>query len=104
MRRQPDGKPGGTPGAAASNECTQSTRWVWRMRKIALPPEGQEAQRPEGPRPKMGGFPRKGQRVSLQITYGAGASAWCKVSARGRTWWVTGDEALLDVLRRVIGS
>lgn len=104
MSRRPEGKAGGTPAAADTNECTTSTRWETRIVKIAVRPEGQERQRPEGPRPALGRFPRKGERVSLQVTYGAGGSAWCKVTARGRSWWATGDMALLDVLRRILAE
>lgn len=102
MATQHDGKPAGTAGAAASNECTTSTRWEWRRVKIAVPAEGQARRPPEGRQPALGRFPRKGERVTLTASYGAGGAAWFRIQARGRSWWITGDAALLDVVRRVL--
>lgn len=74
------------------------------MVKIARRPEGQANQPPEGRRPRMARWPSKGERVTLTATYGAGGSCWFRVQGRGRSFWVTGDQALLDVVRTVIGE
>lgn len=99
-----EGKPGGTPGAAATNDCTTSTRWETRIVKIAVRPKGHANQPPEGRQPRPGRFPNKGERVTITCSYGAGGAAWFMVQGGGRKWWVTGDTALLDVIRMALAG
>lgn len=103
MSRQAEGKPSGTDGAPDQEQVYPSTRWASRMVKISTAPKALQDSRRRRP---SGGWvhPKRGEPVTLTITYRAGPQAWFTVRARGRTWQVPGVLALYDVVVKVLSE
>lgn len=84
-------------------EIRPSTTWAWKHVTIDPPPAAPPAQRPKDPsKPPLSHWDRR-TPLTLQIRYRGGPEAWYEVKGRGRTWRVTGDIGIHDVMEAVYG-
>lgn len=84
-----------------SNDCTPSTRAIWRCETIELPPEGIGTARRS--RPTQPFLPRREWRspLNLVVEYRGAAEPLIQVRSRGRTYMFSGHDCFLDVMMRI---
>lgn len=85
----------------STNDCSPSTRWIWKRVMVSRAPQARTTARRHAARWRGRARRDPQEWLSLRMKYGGGAEGWVVVDARGVVAPFHGAEAILDVLMEI---